>query len=165
MLRLNTGDCQCERAHRSLGAGTVFRQARHGDGICCQQASWTVCCRYLHARHTLACLSLLLAVVLVLAASAIHRQSRPGWPGNRDCNAIDQWCIGRGGVVVSRDLQKKFETKKKITPDIVVNRLVELNRGFVKQKKDVNLPIFHSLTVSLYSSFVTNSAVRDTKLV
>ena len=45
------------------------------------------------------------------------------------------------GVAVPRDLQKQFETKKKITPVIVENRLVELKKVFVKQKKDVDLPI------------------------
>jgi hypothetical protein len=40
--------------------------------------------------------------------------------------------------------KKQFETKKKITPDIVENRLVELKKVFVKQKKDVNLPINHT---------------------
>ena len=45
------------------------------------------------------------------------------------------------GVAVPRDLQKQVETKKKITPDIVENRLVELKKVFVKQKKDVDLTI------------------------
>ena len=35
------------------------------------------------------------------------------------------------GVAVPRDLQKQFETKKKITPDIVENRLVALTKVFV----------------------------------
>ena len=48
------------------------------------------------------------------------------------------------GVQVPRDLQKQFEVKKDCTPDILENRLVELKKVFVKQEKDVNLPIFRT---------------------
>ncbi len=48
------------------------------------------------------------------------------------------------GVQVPRDLQKQFEAKKDCTPDILENRLVELKKAFVKQEKDVNLPIFRT---------------------
>jgi hypothetical protein len=48
------------------------------------------------------------------------------------------------GVQVPRDLQKQCEAKKDCTPDILENRLVELKKVFVKQEKDVNLPIFRT---------------------
>ncbi len=48
------------------------------------------------------------------------------------------------GVQVPRDLQKQFEVKKDCTPDILENRLVELKKAFVKQERDVNLPIFRT---------------------
>ena len=60
------------------------------------------------------------------------------------------------GVQVPRDLQKRFEAKKDCTPDIVENRLVELKRAFVKQEKDVNLPIFRTDDDSLTALRIRN---------
>jgi hypothetical protein len=64
------------------------------------------------------------------------------------------------GVQVPRDLLKQFETKKDCTPDIVENRLVELKRAFVKQGKDVNLPIFRTGDDSLTALRIRNQRWR-----
>ena len=72
------------RAHRSGGAGTACgAQTRHGDGICCPQASWTaVCCRYLHTHgHALA---------LALLPRACRPRPRSGACINLAGNALRQ---------------------------------------------------------------------------
>jgi hypothetical protein len=63
--------------------------------------------------------------------------------------------INLGGQV-PRDLQKQFEAKKEYTPDIVENRLVEMKKAFVKQEKDVNLPIFRMDDDSLTALHILN---------